>query len=180
MQRKNIIRSALLFGLFMALFSIIRNLVAAHDLTTEIVIKIIAVGLVSGLIAATLYGVLISLFLRSKFIKQGGKFDKDADEEILFEGLANHFKKLEAVGGKIYLTNRRLVFISHKVNIQNHQLFIDLTDILFVERYKTLGIVNNGISVQTKEEITEKFVVNEAKELTEKLSNILSTRRSLV
>ena len=163
----------------MAIFSIIRNLFAAHSPTTEIIFRIIAIGIISGLVAGLIYGGLMGLFLKSKFIQQGGKFDKDADEEIVFEALANHFKKLEAVGGKIYLTNKRLVFISHKANIQNHQLFIGLNDIVTVERYKTFGIINNGILVRTKEKAIEKFVVNESKELVEKLNSELSVKHIL-
>jgi len=44
----------------------------------------------------------------------------------------------EAVGGKLFLTNRRLVFKSHKLNIQNHELSIHLIDIANVGRYKKL------------------------------------------
>lgn len=100
------------------------------------------------------------------------KIDTQADETILFDTGANHFKGAEGVGGKLYLTTKRLVFKSHKFNIQNHELSISLSDIDKVDRYKTLGLVNNGLSVKTVDNKTEKFVVQKIDEwlnqLTEK------------
>ncbi|ANE53547.1 hypothetical protein SY85_16480 [Flavisolibacter tropicus] len=80
---------------------------------------------------------------------------------MLFETGANHFKGAEGVGGKLYLTNKRLVFKSHKYNIQNHELSMRLSDIDKADRYKTLGIVNNGLAVTTAGGTIEKFVVQQ-------------------
>lgn len=105
-------------------------------------------------------------------MSQTTKIDIDPDENIMFETPANHFKGIEGVGGRLYLTNRRLIFKSHKLNIQNHQLSIDLSDIKHVDRYKTLGLVNNGLVITIITDKTEKFVVEKVEEwvklLTEK------------
>jgi len=74
----------------------------------------------------------------------------------------------EAVGGKFFLTNRRLVFKSHKLNIQNHELSIHLIDIANVGRYKNLGIINNGLIVTSNDNKVGKFVVEQASEWTKK------------
>lgn len=103
---------------------------------------------------------------------QATKIVTGPDENILFETPANHFKGIEGVGGKLYLTNKRLVFKSHKLNIQNHELSIQLTDVKNVDRHKTLGLVNNGLTITTIDDKTEKFVVEQVenwiKYLTEK------------
>ncbi len=77
---------------------------------------------------------------------------------------------MEGVGGRLYLTNKRLVFKSHKLNIQNHQLSINLIDVIGFNKYKTLGIINNGLSIQTAQNTTEKFVVEQADEWINKLT----------
>src|SRR5207253_9607816 len=108
-----------------------------------------------------LFAWLIGKFSNSKFVTLTTKIETDLDENILFQTPANHFKGIEVVGGKLYLTNKRLIFKSHKLNIQNHQLAIKLEDISKVERYKALGIVNNGLAVATAKNSKERFVVEQ-------------------
>jgi hypothetical protein len=119
------------------------------------------VGFISGAISGILFWWLIGVFANSKIVKESTKIETDSDENIVFETPANHFKGLEGVGGKLYLTNKRLVFKSHKYNIQNHELSILLADLKKVDRRKTLGLINNGISIITTDGKTEKFVVEE-------------------
>ena len=64
----------------------------------------------------------------------------------------------------MYLTNKRLVFKSHKLNVQNHELSLQLSDIAKVEAYKTMGLINNGLVVTTRHNTTEKFVVDQRSE----------------
>jgi hypothetical protein len=81
-------------------------------------------------------------------------------ETVVKEGAANHFKGAEAVGGKLYLTNRRLIFESHAFNVQTHTTVWPLTDIAAAKPRNTLGIVPNGMSVTLKNGGEERFVVN--------------------
>lgn len=62
------------------------------------------------------------------------------------------------------MTNKRLIFKSHKLNIQNHQLDINLLEINSVDRYNTLGVIDNGLSINTNQNKTEKFVVEQVDE----------------
>ncbi len=80
-------------------------------------------------------------------------------EVIIKEQDANHFVSIEAVGGKLFLTNQRLYFKSHILNIQGHELTMELGDIENVEKRNTLLIVPNGISVKLKGGKEENFVV---------------------
>lgn len=114
-----------------------------------------------GALGGLLFGWSMGLFAKSKLLTQGTKIDTEPDETVLFETGANHFKGAEGVGGKLYLTNKRLVFKSHQFNFQNHEWSINLSDIDKVDRYKTLGLVNKGLSVTPAGNKIEKFVVQQ-------------------
>ena len=143
------IRSGLTFGIGMSVFFIIQHLLINDQQTPYHIIRAILTGLATGALSGLLFGWIITLF------------STGPGESIVFESPANHFKRIEGVGGRLYLTNKRLIFKSHKLNFQNHQLVIDLRDIKEVSRYKTLGMVNNGLAITTANNKTEKFVVEE-------------------
>lgn len=175
MNKRSRFRVGLSFGIAMAVLFILQNLLTSDKHTINQIIKSIASGLVAGAISGVLFGWLMGLFAKSKFVTETTKIVIGPDENILFETPANHFKGIESVGGKLYLTNKRLVFKSHKLNIQNHQLSILLTDIENIDRHKTLGLVNNGLSIKTSEGQTEKFVVEQI----EKWINHLTEKHGL-
>ena len=83
----------------------------------------------------------------------------DAGEAIVFAGAANHFKGIESVGGRLFLTDRRLRFRSHRFNVQAHDESYALGDITHVEPSRTLGFVPNGLLVHLKDGRRERFVV---------------------
>ena len=107
-------------------------------------------------------------YMNEKF---GGKFYKTAglnikpnlqsDEEIEIEGPGNLFRGLEGVGGKIFLTTTKLIFKSHKVNIQKGQTDIEYKNIKQIVKRKTTKLIDNGIRVLTKDGKKFDFVVNE-------------------
>lgn len=164
MNKKNKIHAGIIFGIVMTLFFILQDLLTNDNLSTKNIAITIISGLIGGALGGLLFGWLIGMFVNSKLLKKGTEIQTKFDETIVFESGANHFKGAEAVGGKLYLTNKRLVFKSHKFNIQNHELSINLPDIDKVERYKTLGLVNNGLSVMTTNNKNEKFVVEQINE----------------
>lgn len=57
------------------------------------------------------------------------KTELKQNEQIAKSGLANLQKKLETIGGKLYLTNQRLVFEAHKLNFQGGSTEIELSSI---------------------------------------------------
>ena len=164
MNKRNRFRAGLSFGIGMTVFFILQNLLTNDNQTSEEIIKSVVSGLIAGVISGVLFGWVIGLFSKSKFVKETTKVDTEPDENILFQTPANHFKGIEAVGGKLYLTNKRLIFKSHKLNIQTHQLDINLTEINSVDRYKTLGVIDNGLSIITNQNKIEKFVVEQVEE----------------
>ena len=164
MDKKTKIKTGLIIGIAMTITFVLQELFTHSNLaTTHLTITIVS-ALIGGACSGLLFVWLTGLFVKSKWLGKVTKIDTQADESVLFETGANHFKGVEAVGGKLYLTNKRLVFKSHKFNIQNHQLSIKLSDIDKIERNKTLGLVNNGLSVRTVDSQSEKFVVQQIDE----------------
>jgi len=144
MKKKNPIISACFFMAFIAILFIIKY------------------GLLIGLTGMTAAGLLIwagiCFFVNSKTVKE--QMQIDGDDSIVLAGPANHFLNNESVGGKLYLLNDQIHFKSHRFNAQNHEFKIDLNMIKEVKLYNVLGIIPNGMEIQTTTGNTEKFVVN--------------------
>lgn len=170
MKKANRFKAGLGVGIIMAIFNVGWDLATENNYTRGHITTLLISGVIGGAIAGLLFSWLIGIVGKSKFINTVTKIETEPDENVLIETPANHFKGIEAVGGKLYLTNKRLIFKSHKLNIQNHELFIDLPDIKSVDRHKTLGLVNNGLLITTSQNMKEKFVVEQAEEWVNRLT----------
>lgn len=136
-----------------------------------------SVGITAGIILGIVFGFLISAFVffqSKKFKKNSSKIV--GDKNIILEGVANHFKGMESVGGWLCLTKDEIVFKSHKLNIQNHQTVISLQQITEVKTSLTLGFVPNGLQIITHNAM-EKFVVNKRREWINKINEAISNRQ---
>ncbi len=151
-------KAGLGFGVIMGIFYIISDLIIRDP---DTIWTSILSGIIGGAIAGLLFGWLTGLF--SKKVQRSIQPELEPGEEIIFHTTANHFKGVEAVGGKLFLTNKRLLFQSHLFNIQNHSLDIYLEHIQGMERFKTMGLVNNGLKILTHNSC-EKFVVEKINE----------------
>jgi hypothetical protein len=85
------------------------------------------------------------------------------DETPLKDGAANLQRGIETVGGLLYLTNRRLVFESHALNIQTGATIIPLASITGARKCWTkflnlIPIFPNSVAVSTKEGKEYRFV----------------------
>ena len=96
------------------------------------------------------------------------------EEEIEEEIFANLFRGIEGVGGKIFLTNERLIFKSHSLNIQKGQTDINYSDIVSVDKRKTAKLIDNGIKISTKQGTEYDFVVNDRDDVLIKIQNKLN------
>lgn len=85
----------------------------------------------------------------------------DEEEEIQHEGPANLFRGVEGVGGKLLLTDKRLIFKSHQLNIQAGETRILLEDIQETSPRKTAKLFQNGMRVLDKAGEHFDFVVYE-------------------
>lgn len=172
----NKIKPGLFFGIVIAIIFIAESLLFTDVSNTNDIAKTIALGIFAGIIAGLVFGFVIEKFRSSKFVNNSTKIDIHEDETIIFQTPANHFKGAEGVGGKLYLTNKRLVFKSHKLNFQKHELSLLLHEITKVERHKVLFMINNGLNVQTIQNTTERFVVEKANEWYEQLQDLIKTK----
>ncbi len=87
--------------------------------------------------------------------------DVDEEEQELHEGPATLFRGIEGVGGKLLLTDKRLVFKSHRMNIQSGETQCLLIEINKVEPRKTAKLFQNGLKVTTNSGEEYDFVVYE-------------------
>jgi hypothetical protein len=81
--------------------------------------------------------------------------------------------KIETTGGKLYLFNDKLQFKSHKFNIQNNQLIINLFEIDKVGFFNIYGFVPTGLRITTKSGKIEKFVVSDRKKWKAEIEKLL-------
>jgi hypothetical protein len=85
-------------------------------------------------------------------------------EHIIKQGFANLQKGIETVGGRLYLTNQRLVFEAHTINVQGGTTEIELSNINTTKKCwtKFLGLIPlfpNSLAVFTKTGEEYQFVV---------------------
>jgi hypothetical protein len=86
------------------------------------------------------------------------------NEQIIKDGVANLQKGIETVGGKLYLTDQRMIFEAHKINIQGGITEIELDRIQSLKKCwtKFLGfipLVPNSLAVYTKSGKEYRFVL---------------------
>ncbi len=94
-------------------------------------------------------------------------FELKKNEQILVDRAASLFRGIEAVGGRLKLTNQRLIFEPHAINIQKQTLEVLLNQIQEVKPRNTLGIVPNGILIKLVSGQEYKLIVWKRKELIE-------------
>ena len=83
-----------------------------------------------------------------------------SDEEVVLSAVANLWRGAEAVGGRLTLDRTTLRFKAHAVNFQKEPLEIALSDVGTTGRYRTLGLIPNGLLITTRSGVEYRFVVN--------------------
>jgi hypothetical protein len=85
-------------------------------------------------------------------------------EQVVKEGAANLQKNVETVGGRLCLTNQRLVFEAHKLNVQGGATEVELANVQSSRLCWTwfLGFIPlfpNSLAVFTKQGKEYRFVL---------------------
>jgi len=147
---KVVLSAGVPFGVLMGLYLLWR-------LGTDDAVRALWLGGASGL----LFGLILDRFIA----RQGTPLIDDGPqamhegERVLLVGAANHFLRAEARGGRLMLTERRLIFTSHGKNFQNQGLEVPVAEIVSCRPRRTLGIIPNGLEVVRSGGKVERFVV---------------------
>ena len=100
-------------------------------------------------------------------------------EVLIKHSRANIQRGLESVGGKLYLTNRRLIFLNHKINIEKGESQIPLAEISSIDLCWTkflnrIPVFPNSLLVRTKAGEELKFVLPNRKAWKSEINRILN------
>ena len=77
---------------------------------------------------------IIALLSLCLIVCQVTSFAFSSNENIIRQGAANLQKNIEPVKGKLYLTETKLVFEAHGLNVQGGTTSINLKDIATAEK----------------------------------------------
>jgi len=92
------------------------------------------------------------------------KINLNPEEKLIRDGAANLQRGAETVGGKLFLTDQRLLFQSHSFNMQTGATEISLSQIRGIRPCwtKFLGLIPiapNSLAVVTTSDIEYRFVL---------------------
>jgi len=144
--------ASILFAVFMAL----PNLMWFNGVANVVMISVL-----QGIFYGFFMALFVTIFSNSALVKKSATPPFELGEQIIHEGPANHFKGWEGVGGRLYLTNQRLIFKSHAFNFQNHTFSLPLHQIQDARPALTIGLISNGLQIATKDGRMENFVVED-------------------
>lgn len=99
---------------------------------------------------------LVELFTKSL------KVDYNEDEKEIYSNEANLWRGALSVGGKLILTNERLIFLPHNFNLGfgGKDEYVNLADINSARKVRTMDLIDNGLRITLSNEAELKFVVN--------------------
>ncbi len=83
----------------------------------------------------------------------------EPEENIIRETEANHYIDGKLMIGRLFLTNRRLIFKAHLHNFHQYDIILDITSIASVSYRNNIGIFSHGIWVHEKNEAIHHFAV---------------------
>ncbi len=117
-------------------------------------------ALYAGLGGGIAFGVIMVVVMAAVSARTAKNRPALDDGEVLIkEDAANHFVGMVAVGGWLFLTNRRLHFKSHAANTRNHETSYPLAEITGLAATRTMGLVPNSFVATMASGADEKFVV---------------------
>ncbi|PIE50610.1 MAG: hypothetical protein CSA38_02255 [Flavobacteriales bacterium] len=99
----------------------------------------------------------------------------EENEQVKFKGKANFYGGLKSTAGALFLTDKKVIFRSHSLNIQKGQTNINYEDINGIIKRKTSYLIPNKIRVTIKNGQKFDFIVNNQKEWFEKLNMVMTS-----
>lgn len=106
-------------------------------------------------------------------------FELRANEELVGEVSANLKRGVEFAGGRLTITNQRLIFRAHVLNVQSQGAEIPLSSIADVEKASSLlGMINNRLKLRTNSGIEYDFVISQRDEIASLIQQQIASSRS--
>jgi hypothetical protein len=99
----------------------------------------------------------------SEVLKTAGLSPRSG-ETLVMSGKANLWRRVESVGGLLYLTSDRLIFCPHRANFQADVLVCERAQISSIEPVRTMGLISNGIRITLKNGAGIRLVVSRRRE----------------
>ena len=121
----------------------------------QLILEGIIFAVVYGLLFYVMTELLIPMLVRS--VKPGLM----ENEKVKMDGPASLMKGFEKVGGKLFLTDSRLIFKPHKLNIHRKQINFELEQISEVMKRKASNTLDNAVRVTTTDGKSMDFMVHE-------------------
>jgi len=116
--------------------------------------------LASGVVFGSLIGIVLARVGKQLSIPEGELPEWFRAEEVLLrQGPANHWRGPMNYGGWLYLTNARLRFVPHRMLQAQEAQEWPLEEITAAELVRTLLLVPNGLAIRLAEGADQRFVV---------------------
>lgn len=80
-------------------------------------------------------------------------------EKVHFDVVANLFRGIESVGGRVRISDKSILFTAHAINIQTQITEIPFDQISTITKRNTLGLIPNGLMIETRDGTKYKFVL---------------------
>jgi hypothetical protein len=116
-------------------------------------------GAVVGALAGVIFGLLVAVFTGSRWLREATRPELGRTERVLKDGPATRSRGLTGAGGWLFLTDDRLTFKPHALNVSSEELSIPLADIVEARPALTAGLVPNGLEVRVEGGRAERFAV---------------------
>ena len=84
--------------------------------------------------------------------------DLQPGETVILEKLANIRRKFEYAGGKVVLTNQRVLLVPHAMNLDSRPAEVALADIASVEPFSQFGFVPTGVRLTRNDGAQQHFI----------------------
>ncbi len=120
-------------------------------------------GLVGGLLVAVILGVLVNEWQRFVIDRRIRSFKLAEGEQLLRSDVATQLTGGGGLTGKLFLTDRRLIFVARPAIKEPIRWEIPLTSLTSTGRFNRLGFIPAGLSIFTRKGDTYQFLVSERK-----------------
>ncbi len=148
-----------IFGLLGAALGFVIGLPLGPCALLTAVIGFVAGALAMGSMGGALFGGMMAAIQMSMTPEGRPPEDLEDGEHLVVWGVGTHQRGLEAVGGTLAITSRRVRFAPHAMNLQTEPWEWPLPHIMGTEVRKSLGLFENRLVLKGVDGTEQSFVV---------------------